>query len=181
MPLKTTPSLGRITTLTIAAAALLVSAAACGGGSDGPTEDVGGNVRTAYTDCMRENGVTVATPTGEPRTRPSGLPSGMPRPSGDARPGDGNGFPGGGVLQKPEGIDDATWQKAQSACASVRPTGRPGGNGPGNGANAAYRNCLQDRGVTLGQNSLPTDDPKTKEAMEACKALMPTARPTPSS
>jgi hypothetical protein len=112
----------------------------------------------------------------------------MPRPdrsAGAGRPsgGPGGGFPGGGFggFGKPAGVDDATWEKAQTACASLRPSGRPGGGGGrGNGADAAYRNCLQDHGVTLG-GGLKTTDPATQQALEACKVLQPAASPTPTS
>jgi hypothetical protein len=177
--------------LVVASAALLISAAACGGGSDADSANGGGGTPegasafTAYTDCLKQNGVTITLPSGGPRTRPSGgafpsgRPSGMPRPSGSARAG-GDGLPGGGGFTKPEGVDDATWQKAQTACASVRPSGRPGGggNGRGSGMNAAYRNCLQDHDVTLDQGGLNTADPAVQKAVEACKALAPSAAPS---
>jgi hypothetical protein len=180
----------RIAGLVVASAAMLFSVAACGGESDTPatgSDNPGGgtNAFTAYTECLAKNGVTITVPTGGARVRPSGgpggNPSGMPRPSGSARPG-GGGFPGGG-FGKPEGVDDATWQKAQQACASVMPSGRPGGNGRGNGngMSAAYRNCLQDNGVTLGQGGLATGDPAVQKAVEACKALAPTASAAPAS
>jgi hypothetical protein len=75
---------------------------------------------------------------------------------------------------KPAGVDDATWQKAQEACASVRPTGGPGGGGPGGGqgANPAYANCLSDHGVPAG-TAPNSSDPKVSAAQEACKALSP--------
>jgi hypothetical protein len=178
--------------LVVASAALLFSLAACGGGSDTPatgTDNQNGGDRSkafaAYTECLSKNGVTITMPSGGTRIRPSDgpsgrvRPSGAPRPSGSARPG--GGFPGGG-FGKPEGVDDATWEKAQQACASVMPSGRPGGNGRGNGGmSSAYRNCLQDNGVTLGQGGLATGDPAVQKATEACKALAPTASAAPAS
>jgi hypothetical protein len=168
--LRTTSPRG-IAGLVVASAALLFSVAACGGGSDGTpatggdNQDGGGRntAFAAYTECLAKNGVTITMPSGGPRVRPSGgpsgFPSGMPRPSGSARAGGGGlpngGIPGGG-FGKPDGVDDATWEKAQQACASVLPSGRPGGNGRGNGMSAAYRNCLQDNGVTLGQGAPAT-------------------------
>ncbi|MEU8234976.1 hypothetical protein AB0C12_35735 [Actinoplanes sp. NPDC048967] len=171
--------------LVVASAALLFSVAACGGGSDGTpatggdNQDGGGRntAFAAYTECLAENGVTITMPSGGPRVRPSGGPSGLPRPSGSARPG-GGGFPGGG-FGKPAGVDDATWENARQACASVLPSGRPGGNGRGNGMSAAYRNCLQDNGVTLGQGAPATNDPAVRKAVEACRALAPTASAAP--
>jgi len=181
--------------LVVASAALLFSVAACGGGSETPATGSdnqnggGGNSAfAAYTECLSKNGVTITMPSGGARVRPSGAPdggrpSGQPRPSGSARPG-GGGMPGGGGFGKPEGVDDATWQKAQAACASVMPSGRPGGgrgNGNGNGMSPAYRNCLQDNGVTLGQGAPASDDPAMQKAAEACKALAPTASAAPAS
>jgi hypothetical protein len=165
-------------TVLVAAACSNSSAATGGNGGSGNGGGAGANSAfAAYTDCLKKNGVTVTLPTGAPRNRPSGepRPSGVPRPSGSAGQ-RGGGFPGGGgQFAKPAGVDDATWQKAQEACASLRPSGRPGGRD--NGANAAYRNCLSDHGVTLGQG-LATSDPKVAKAMETCKVLRPTATPT---
>jgi hypothetical protein len=185
-----TKSPGRAAGLLVASAAVLL-AAACGGssnssgsgsGSEAGNGRAGGNAAafTAYIDCMAKNGVTITMPSFEPRASrsPGAFPSGQPRPSGSAGQ-RGGGFPGGGnMFQKPAGVDDATWTKAQAACASVRPSGR-GGNGGDNGANAAYRNCLQQHGVTLGDGKLNTADPAVKKAEETCKVLRPTASATP--
>jgi hypothetical protein len=186
----------RIAALCVAASATVLLAAACSSGGDSPDASGGngggGNARgnsafAAYTDCLKKNGVTITLPSGGPRNRPSGeprtRPSGYPRPSGSAGQ-RGGGFPGGGGFGKPAGVDDATWQKAQQACASVRPSGGPGGGGFGrgqgnNGANTAYRNCLRDHGVTMGQGGLSTADPTVAKALETCKVLRPTAIPTP--
>ncbi|MBL7261674.1 hypothetical protein JKJ07_46095 [Actinoplanes sp. LDG1-01] len=160
-------------------------AAACGGDS-GDTNGDGANsggqngAFTAYTDCLKSNGVTITMPSGGPREggRPSGAPGGfpsaMPRPSGSAGPG-GRGFPGGGMFGKPDDVDDATWQKAQEACSSLRPSGRPGGRG--NGQNAAYQNCLEENGVT-DPSKLDTTDATAKKAIETCKVLQPTTAPS---
>ena len=202
MPLVKSPLFGakaprRAAAVIVASAAVLL-AAACSGGSDSTTGTAGGGDQgrgntafAAYTDCLRKNGVTITMPSGGARVRPSGgpggyggFPSGMPRPdrsAGGGRPsgGPGGGFPGGG-FGKPAGVDDATWEKAQTACASLRPSGGPGGGGGrGNGANAAYRNCLQQHGVTLGETPLNTADPAVKKAEETCKVLRPTAGATP--
>ncbi|MGX6608139.1 hypothetical protein ACWKSP_39365 [Micromonosporaceae bacterium Da 78-11] len=187
----------RTAALFVASAAVLFTAA-CGGGSDSGSADGGaegangggGNnaAMTAYVDCMGKNGVTITMPTGGARVRPSdgasrgpgGYPSGMPRPSGSAGARGGGGFPGGGGSDKPEGVDDATWQKAQTACASLRPSfGGGGRNGGGNGMNVAYLNCLKENGVTATGN-LATEDPTVKKAIETCKVLQPTASATPS-
>jgi hypothetical protein len=176
--------------LLVASAALVLSAAACGGGSStsstgtgtGTDGNSGGNnAFAAYTQCLQQNGVTITTPSGGPRTRPSdgaGLPGGQPRPSGGAR--GGGGFPGGGAMQKPDNVSQDTWDKAQAACKSLQPSGGAGRGGNGaTGANAAYRNCLQQHGVTVGQNGLNTTDPTVKKAEETCKVLSPAASATP--
>ena len=180
----------------LVASAAVVFAAACGGGSNsdgaGGGDAAGGgqdNAFAAYTECLQKNGVTITMPSGEPRTRPSGgpdgagFPSGRPRPEGSAgapRPERSGGFPGGAMFGKPDGVDDATWQKAQEACSSVRPSGRPGGgNGNrGDGRNAAYENCLKENGVT-DPSTLDTSDATVKKAVETCKVLRPAASATP--
>jgi hypothetical protein len=176
-------------------------AAACGGsnstgtttGNGGGNGGGGNQALTAYVDCMKQNGVTITLPSFAPRTGASrgadgngnggARPSGQPRPSGSF--GGGRGFPGaGGFFQKPSGVDDATWQKAQSACASTLPSGGAGfggGRNGGGGMNQAYRNCLQQHGVTLDNGQPNTTDPTVKKAMETCKVLQPTASPTPTS
>jgi len=180
--------------LLVASAALVLSVAACGGGSDtsasGSTANPGGRNSefAAYTECLQKNGVTITMPSGAARMRPSdgagrpsGNPSGMPRPSGSAGARGGGGF-GGGGFTKPDNVSQDTWDKAEAACASVRPSFGPGqGNrGGGNGANAAYRNCLQQHGVTLSEGAAPnTTDPAFKKAEETCKVLRPTASATP--
>ncbi|WP_344820494.1 hypothetical protein [Actinoplanes cyaneus] len=170
--------------------------AACGdkddssaaGGTTGQNGGGGNAAFAAYTDCLSKNGVTITMPSGGPGgngMRPSGgsfsggtRPSGQPRPSGSFG-GRNGGFPGGGGFQKPADVDDATWQKAQEACASVRPSfggGNGRGNG-GNGANAAYTDCLEKNGVTDTAN-LNTSDATTQKAIETCKVLQPTATAT---
>lgn len=183
--------------LLVASAAVML-AAACGGsnstgasgtttGANGGGNGGGNQALTAYVNCMKQNGVTITLPSFGPRTgasRGAGgtRPSGQPRPSGSF--GGGRGFPGaGGFFQKPAGVDDATWQKAQSACASTLPSGGAGfgGGRNGGGMNQAYRNCLQQHGVTLDNGRPNTTDPTVKKAMETCKVLQPTASPTPTS
>ena len=182
-------------TAALFAAAVAVSfTAACGGGSGdsnnapAPGQNNGNNAFAAYVQCLQKNGVTITMPSAGVRNRPSDgasrgpRPSGMPRPSGSGNPG-GRGFPGGGGfgMQKPAGVDDATWQKAQDACASLRPSFGGGNNGRrDNGANAAYRNCLKDHGVTTGDGQPDPNDANVKKAMEACKVLRPQASATPS-
>jgi hypothetical protein len=127
-------------------------------------------------------------PTGDPNggsdgAPPSGRPTGRP----------GGGGPGGGFFgtQAPEGVDQATWEKAQKACQGLRASAFPSGGGNrDNGALTAYRNCLTDHGVTVtgNINNLDANDPKVAEALKACAALRPSggpggpgASPTPSS
>jgi hypothetical protein len=147
----------------------------------------------AYVDCLQQHGVTINVPTARPTgVRPSGVrPSGV-RPSGvrpsGVRPSGrggggfgGGGFPGSGNTP-PSGVDQATWDAARQACASVRPSFGPrAGAGGNNSAIAAYRNCLRDHGVTAssGPGQLNTADPKVAAAMQACAPLLPTARPSP--
>jgi hypothetical protein len=179
--------------------------AACGsdeastdsGTTGGTGQDGGNSAFAAYISCLNENGVTITMPSGGPGgggarpsgapdgVRPSGAPDGV-RPSGQPRPSGaagqrGGGFPGGGGFGKPDGVDDATWQKAQEACASVRPSmgaGRGGngnGGGPGGGgANAAYQNCLKENGVTDTADP-DTSDATVKKATETCAVLKPSA------
>jgi hypothetical protein len=141
----------------------------------------------SYLNCLRSNGVNRpnAGPSGRPfpTARPTDRPSGAPRPSGS--PGEGRRFPGGGFLGStaPSGVPQETWDKARQACASLLPSFNPQNRqGRDNGAFAAYRNCLNDHGVTLnGQGQqLNTADPKTAAALKACEPLRPTARPSAS-
>jgi len=183
----------RAAALFVASAAVLL-VAACGGsnsnssgGGNGATGN--GNGRNsefaAYTECLQKNGVTITIPSRGPRTGASGgpeggFPSGMPRPSGSF-PGGGRGFPGGGGgFQKPADVDQATWDKAQAACASVRPSFGGGNRNGGNGMNAAYQNCLKQHGVTATDGKLDTTDPTVKKALETCKVLKPQPSAAPS-
>jgi hypothetical protein len=146
------------------------------GQSDGPRNRPSGGPRNRPSGGPR-NGPRNGTPDGQsggPRngtpdgTRPSGMP--RPRPSGSA----GRGFPGGGGFgggfAKPANVDDATWQKAQQACASVRPSFGPGNRQGGGTQNAAFQNCMKDHGVTDLQN-LSTTDPTVKKALDVCRVL----------
>jgi hypothetical protein len=178
----------RVVGLALGVATIAVLIAACGGSSNSNSGGGGnsgagnGGAFQEYISCLSQNGVTIQVPSRGPGGFPSGgFPSGG-LPSG-ARP---TGFPsgglpggGGGAFQKPDGVDDATWQKAQTACASLRPSGGPGGGG-NNGAIAAYRNCLSNHGVTMsaGPGSLNTTDPTVAAAAKACAALLPSTAPT---
>jgi hypothetical protein len=167
-------------------AAVTVFAAACGGGG-GSANAKPATSATDYLTCLRDNGVNVPQTGGSrgprgsfsPGMRPSGFPSGRPsgvRPSGSGR---GGGFGGLFGSQAPPGVDQSTWDKALKACAALRPSGIP--QGRDNGANAAYRNCLTDHGVTASSRieDLPASDPKVAAALQACAALRPSSRPGP--
>ena len=144
----------QITTAVGVATAVAGVLAACGGSSSSgtspaaastPTSSSGGNAQ-AYFACLQQHGVTV--PTARPTNRPSG---GF---GGGGGGGGGGGF-FGGQSQSPQ------MQAAQQACASLRPSGGFGGRG---GTQlVAFRNCMQQQGVTV-----PTTRPTTQ----------PTARPT---
>src|SRR5262249_28262639 len=121
---------------------------------------------SAYVDCLRKNGVT--PPSAFPHAdRPSAWPSGA----------QGTGFGLGD--QPPPGVDAQTWQKAQQASASLRPSA--GAQNRVNGSFRAYRNCLSDHGVTMsaGPGALDSNDPKVAAALKACEALRPTGRSAP--
>jgi hypothetical protein len=167
------------TGLVLAAIGLL--AAGCGGssGAAGAAATPEQTGFAAYSACMAKNGVTLPQNNGgQSRSPGAGRPSA--RPSGQA----GGGRQGGGFgNQPPPGVDDATWQKAQAACASLQPTGGPGGFGGGgnNSAMTAYRNCLSEHGATAstGPNSLNSADPTVAAAITACEALRPNGQPKP--
>jgi hypothetical protein len=173
----------RVTALLLVLFATAGALAACGRASKGAATG-GGNVPAgqnggfaAYTDCLRRNGVNLPSANPSRGNRPSARPSGQPRPSGGAR---GGGFGFGFGNQPPAGVDPQTWQKAQQACSSLRPSGGP--QNRNNGAVTAYRNCLSDHGVTMsaGPGQLDSNDPKVAAALKACEVLRPTARPAPS-
>jgi len=170
------------------AAPAVLALAGCG--SDATPAAAGDTSLAAYRACLGKQGITLPSapagfagrasgrpssrPTAFPSGRPSGFPSGRPTSFPSGRPGRFGGM-------RPEGVDEQTWQKAQEACASVRPTagaGVPGNRrGAGNrGADTAYRNCLADHGVTA-PNARPS-----AEAERACAVLRPSANPqqTPS-
>jgi hypothetical protein len=187
---------GAVALLAGAVVAALGALAACGGGGSSgaaPGASPSGVQAelAAYVSCLNQHGVTMALPSGgpggfgggnRPTGRPTGeFPSGRPtaRPSGSGFPG-GGGF-GGGFLQKPANVDQDTWDTAVAACSPLRPSfgGRGGGpsggagGGPGgdNGAQAAYRNCLRDHGVTDVASP-------SAEAEAACAVLKPTGTPS---
>jgi hypothetical protein len=168
-----------------------VAAAACGNGSGtgSPAATASGRQAeiTAYLACLQRNGVTVVVPSGRPGGPGSGRPTAPPSGSavvipdggvptepppdggggGDTGPGGFGPGGGGGFLRKPADVDQETWDKAQNACSSLRPSfgssGFPRGD---NGADAAYRNCLRDHGASAGATPGP-------DAVKACEVLRP--------
>ena len=181
----------RIGAAALAFAAVAIFATACGSSDSAtPPTAAGASGGTDYASCLRDNGVNVPqlNASNRPTARPSGgrptaFPSGQPRPSGSG------GFRGGGGgffgTAAPDGVDQQTWEKAQKACASLRPTAFPNGNGNGGGGggrDAAYRNCLTEHGVTVSGpvDRLDTADAKVAAAVTACAPLKPSARPSAS-
>jgi hypothetical protein len=137
--------------------------------------------RTAYTNCLKQHGVTISAAGG------GGIPSGAPPSFGSegAAPAQGN------LSNNP------AFQKASNACKSLRPSGGFGGPSGSGGFNssafAAYRNCLKLHGVTLPtggaansagstpSTTLSQSSPTVKAALQACAALQPSASSTTTS
>ncbi len=157
--------------------------AACGastasGSSTSTTKPSGRASETAYTNCLKQHGVTL------PNFTPGSFPTGGTRPT--FTPGSAGGP--GGFRSNPK------FAAAAAACKSLRPAGGFGGFGRGgsggfnSAAFAAYRNCLKLHGVTLptpGSRTTAGSTPSTtidqssstyQAAVQACAAL----RPTPS-
>jgi hypothetical protein len=184
----------RIGGAALAFAAVAIFATGCGSSDAKAPAAAGASGGTDYASCLRDNGVNLpqTNGSGRPTSRPSGFPSGRPTafPSGQPRPSGSGGFRGGGGgffgTGAPDGVDQQTWEKAQKACASLRPTAFPGGgNGNGNGGGgreAAYRNCLTEHGVTASGpvDQLDTADAKVAAAVTACAPLKPSPRPSAS-
>jgi hypothetical protein len=176
----------RLGGVALAFAAVAAFAAGCGGGGKSGGGTGAQPAATDYVTCLRNNGVTLpqfnpsSRPSGFPTARPSGAPRPTARPSGGAGrfPGGGGGFFGSAA---PSGVPQETWDKARKACAALQPSFGAGRNRNPNGANAAYRNCLSDHGVTMSGpvGSLSTADPKVAAAVKACAPLAPTGNPVP--
>ncbi|GAB1820955.1 hypothetical protein [Herbidospora sp. RD11066] len=162
-------------------AALLLSLTACGGTADGetaaaPASSGGPGDRTALAECLKEHGVTLPEGGGgwggnrnggqpgggQPGERPSDRPSGEPR----VRP---SGFPS---------MDDKT-REAFQACGGGQMMGGRGGGGMDNSAFNAFRTCMKDNGAEVANmREMNQDDPAIKKALEKCRPLMPTGRPS---
>ncbi|MER7455947.1 hypothetical protein [Micromonospora sp. NPDC126480] len=113
-------------------AATLMLAAGCGGESpaEPPAVADAANRLAAYVACLRDQGIDVPDDLASARPGRSGQPNRTARPT--ARPSGSPGSagrPGGEDALRPPGVDDATWQQAQQACAGSRPQGGRRGNG----------------------------------------------------
>ncbi len=125
----------RIKVRAIGAAVVLATVAVglvgCGGNDDGAdaATAASGNGFQAYLSCLSEHGVTLQQfdpgnrPTDQPQPDPSRLPGGGPGPGGQS-PGGQGGFLG---EQAPDGVDQATWDAARTACESSGPPEGRGG------------------------------------------------------
>ena len=167
--------------------------AACGSSAAGSStssttsKSTGTATLAAYTNCLKQHGVTLpnfGNGSGPPGGGSGSIPSGTPPSIGS-----GGSPPAGGNF-----ANNPKFQKAAAACKSLRPSGgfgRPGGSGGFNSsAFAAYRNCLKLHGVTLptsgsqgsGSSTPPTtfdqSSPTVKAALAACAALQPSASTT---
>lgn len=175
------------------AAGLLLTA--CGSGvetDENPDESAStsGDAMSAYVACIEEQGIELPEgwaadlggeiPSFDPENAPMDLPTDMPTEMSGGMPSDmpSGGF--GGGVEAPEGVSDEDWQAAQEACADEMPMGGgfPGGEAPGSGEPddlAAYRDCLAERGVELGDNESQLDesDPEVAAAMKECTARAP--------
>jgi hypothetical protein len=129
---------------------------------------------TAYRSCLKQHGVNVPSSS-------SGTPGGF------------GGFGGFGG----SGSSNSTFQKAQQACASLRPSFGSGGGFPGGGfsgfssAIKAFRSCMSSHGVTIPTtrptstpaagsspvdrflNGLNPDNSKVAAAVKACESKLP--------
>ncbi len=109
-----------------------------------------------YRDCLQEHGVSGF----------GGEAPGQGQPPADGQQ------PGGGAQLSDE--ERAKLQAAMEACQSLAPEGfgRPGAGVPGaggGGANAEYRRCMSEHGVTLGQQNSAE---AFRKATEACGSLL---------
>jgi hypothetical protein len=135
--------------------------AAGGAGASGPN----GAAFAKYAACLKKNGVDL----------PAGGPGGPPGAGSGGPPSTESGGNGG---QPPQGLNNAKFQKAQAACAKLRPAGANGGfPGQGNSAaTAAFRNCLKINGVTT---ATARTSAKFKKATAACASLLPQRQAPP--
>jgi hypothetical protein len=164
------------------------SSPVAGSSTSSTTSKSSGTASTAaYTNCLKQHGVTLpnfGNGSGPPGEGGGSIPSGTPPSFGS-----GGSAPGGGSF-----ANNPKFKKAAAACKSLQPSGGFGGPGGSGGFNssafAAYRNCLKLHGVTLpaggAQGSASSTPPTTldqssptvKAAFAACAALQPSASTT---
>ena len=149
--------------------------AAAASASSAAPSSASGNGLQAYRDCLSQHGVTL--PARNRNQSNSSTASGSTDSQSGAPRGNGGGF-GNGQFSLPPGVDQATFNAAQQACANLRPAG--GGGARGGAAAAAYRSCLADHGVTVPSTSsggsppsIDRNDPNFAAANQACRALLP--------
>jgi hypothetical protein len=153
-------------------------ASAASGGSSAS----GGSAFAEYAQCLSAHGVSLPSRAFERRSPGAG--GFTARPSGGFGGGFGGAFPSA----------DPTMAAALRACASDRPTNGFGrGFGAGSTRLAAFRTCMSQQGEPIPTlrptafasgdsrylGGLSTADPKVAQALSVCKALIPTAAPTP--
>ena len=139
---------------------------------------------TAYRDCLAKNGVKLPAGGGFRGPGGSGAPTGTFAPR---TPGTGGAGGAGSSLRNNPAFD-----KAQKACASLRPKGGFGG-GAGSTAFQAFASCMSSHGITIRgrgfgggssgstgstSTSVPattvdTSSPQYQAAYNTCKALLP--------
>jgi len=166
----------RVLLLVPLGAAVALAAVACGSSPKATVAGAAGTTtttdpRAAYRSCLAQHGVNLPArdPGGNgPRPTDPGATSG-PRPS----------------ITLPAGVDQATFDAARQACASLQPAA--GGNGARGQAFQAYASCLQDHGVTVpttggattggpggGFRGIDRSDPAFQAADQVCAPLRPT-------
>jgi hypothetical protein len=150
-------------------------ASAANASSAAPSSASGGGLQ-AYRDCLSQHGVTLPARSRNQSNGSNSSDSGSDQ-SGAPRGNGNGGF--NGQFSLPPGVDQATFNAAQQACANLRPTGG-GGGARGGAAAAAYRSCLADHGVTVPStssggppSSIDRNDPNFAAANQACRALLP--------
>ncbi len=166
----------------------MLVAAGCGtksspaGASTATSGKSGSSSFTAYRDCLAKNGVKLPSGAGFRGAGGSGGAAGSGAPTGTF-PARGTGTGPGAALR-----NNPAFQKAQKACASLRPTGGFGG-GAGSTAFQAFASCMSSHGITVrgrgfggsgsSSTSVPattvdTSSPQYQAAYGTCKALLPT-------
>jgi len=191
--------------------ALVVLAAACGsskstttasGASSTTAKGASGRAAlSAYASCLSKNGVKLPAGFGVGGFRGGARPTtGGTAPTGSVPTGS---APSGSVPARGAGgagaafRNDPAFQKAQKACAGLRPKGSFGGGGAGSTAFQAFVSCMSSHGITVrgrggfgpgGSGSstsstastvpattVDTSSAQYQAAYAVCKALLPTA------